>query len=223
MAVPDMKHVVERVRDSRAWDFTTREEFWAYANACALAIHKKDPDFGELIKTQGQNHRIDPLGRRVAVDCVLYRPTGQAWDFIGSAGYGIDPETGKIHENPVSWGTNDPVGFYPPESWRVPYLPPLVIDEEIDEDDLPPATDVDEDITRDFQANVLAELLLIKTKVEENKAAIADLHTRVDTLAENAEKSVREGFQQLLPLLNRPGSIFDLFNPNRDVDKDEKE
>lgn len=112
MSIPNLKHIVQSVRDSHAWDFSIREGLCAYSNAVVVALHEADPDFGHLLKSSGQNHCLEPGGRRRAVDAALYKPTGQAVDFIGNAGVGS--------ANTVTWGTGDPEGKYGPDKWFAP-------------------------------------------------------------------------------------------------------
>jgi hypothetical protein len=107
--------IVQMVRDRGGWDFRTKAGLCAYSNAVVVALHAANPDYGQLLKSEGQNHCVDPLGRNVAVDATLYRPTGQAFDFIGSAGFGDPPP-----ENKVWWGTEDPVGKYSAAEWLEP-------------------------------------------------------------------------------------------------------
>ena len=60
---PDLQHVIQYVRDSQAWDFTTKDGLCAYHNACVYALSTNDPEFGHLVKNEGQNHCTDPAGR----------------------------------------------------------------------------------------------------------------------------------------------------------------
>lgn len=119
--------IVQLVRDRGGWDFRTKAGLCAYSNAVVVALHAADPAYGHLSKSEGQNHCVDPIGRNVAVDAAFYKPTGQAFDFIGSAGYGDPPP-----ENKVWWGTEDPVGKYAPADWLEPVAgapapPPIVV------------------------------------------------------------------------------------------------
>jgi hypothetical protein len=111
MSVPNLKHVVQQVRDAQAWDFSTKEALCAYSNAVVVALHAADPNFGHLKKSAGQNHCTDAEGRFCAVDVALYKPTGQVIDFIGSAGIN--------QPNPVTWNVG-PEGEYPADKWFAP-------------------------------------------------------------------------------------------------------
>lgn len=156
--VPNLKHVIQAVRDSRAWDFSTADGFWAYGSACVLALHRANADFGELSKSSAQNHRIDPLGRYVAVDAALYKPTGQAVDFIGDSGVG--------RPNPVAWSVNDPVGKYGPEKWLAPASSPA--SPPVPPSDSPPGTDPS------------AALVRIVTQLEADIEGLLALHAEVE-------------------------------------------
>lgn len=114
MSVPDLQHIVQAVRDSTAWDFTSKAGLCAYSNAVVNALYAEDSGFGHLTKSEAQNHCTDTLGRRHAVDVALYLNTGQVVDFIQSAGYGVPPP-----ENAVSWNVG-PENEYPPSSWFAP-------------------------------------------------------------------------------------------------------
>lgn len=111
MAVPNLQHVVQAVRDSQPWDFSTKEGLCAYGNAVVVALHAADPAFGHLLKDPGQTHCVDPDGRLCAVDVALHKPTGTVVDFILSAGVGS--------ENKVVWGPG-PAGEYGPDRWFAP-------------------------------------------------------------------------------------------------------
>lgn len=114
MSVPNLQSVVQTVRDSRAWDFTTKTGLCAYSHAVVEALHAADANIGHLVKSEAQNHCTDAQGRRHAVDVALYRPTGQIIDFISSAGFGDPPPA-----NAVTW-TVGPEGEYPETSWFAP-------------------------------------------------------------------------------------------------------
>lgn len=109
--IPNLRHIVQGVRDSRAWDFSSREALCAYSNAVVVALYEADPNFGHLLKTAAQNHCVDPHGRRHAVDVALYRVTGQIVDFIASAGVGSP--------NAVTWQVG-PEGEYSTSQWLLP-------------------------------------------------------------------------------------------------------
>lgn len=111
MSVPNLKHVVQQVRDSQAWDFSTKEALCAYSNAVVMALHAADPNFGHLKKSAGQNHCTDPEGRFCAVDVALHKATGSVVDFIGSAGIN--------QPNPVTWNVG-PEGEYSTDKWFAP-------------------------------------------------------------------------------------------------------
>lgn len=124
----DRSDLVRAVRNSRAWDFRTREELARYNNAVVVALHAADPNWGHLSKSEAQNHSVDPLGRRHAVDAALYKANGQIVDFIGSAGF--DPDNPP--PNPVAWSVG-PEGEYGQDRW----FSPVPFDEEpiFDDDD----------------------------------------------------------------------------------------
>ena len=42
MAVPDLHHIVQQVRDGYAWDFTTEAGLCQYSNAVVVALHATD-------------------------------------------------------------------------------------------------------------------------------------------------------------------------------------
>jgi hypothetical protein len=115
MAVPNLEHIVHGVRNSQTWDFTTKEGLCSYQNAVVCALYAADANFGQLVKTEGQNHCTDPAGRYCATDVALYRPTGQVIDFIASAGYGTPPPS-----NDVTWGVG-PEYEYGSDKWFAPY------------------------------------------------------------------------------------------------------
>ena len=114
MSVPDLEHIVHQVRTSQAWDFATKEGLCQYQNAVVCALYQTDPNFGQLMKSEGQNHCVDPAGRNCAVDCALYKPTGEAIDFVVSAGYGT-PQPG----NEVCWHVHPPDPEYL-DKWFAP-------------------------------------------------------------------------------------------------------
>src|SRR5688500_8618402 len=111
MSVPNLKSVVQSVRDSQQWPFRSKADLSAYTQACIRALHTADEKFGNLIKSEAQNHCRDSQGRRHATDVALYRPTGQIIDFITSAGFEPDPSKPEP-ENAVTWGVGHE-GEYP--------------------------------------------------------------------------------------------------------------
>lgn len=115
MSVPNLRHIVQAVRESRAWDFTTEAGLCAYSDAVVMALHRHDPNFRHLKKRKPQNGCY-PEGsiHGRSVDAALYVPTGQAIDFI------IHAEPGSA--NAVSWGTSDPVGKYAEADGFIPDL-----------------------------------------------------------------------------------------------------
>jgi hypothetical protein len=114
MSVPNLEHVVHSVRNSRTWDFSTKDGLCQYQNAVVCELYANDPNFGQLTKTEGQNHCTDPAGRYCATDVALYKPTGQVIDFIVSAGYGTPPPG-----NEVCWHVG-PEHEYASDSWFAP-------------------------------------------------------------------------------------------------------
>jgi len=112
--MPNLQYVVQQVRDSQAWDFTTKDGLCSYCNACVYALYQVDPGFGHLTKSDGQNHCVDPDGRNCATDVALYKPTGQICDFIVSAGFGTPPPP-----NDVCWFPGE-MNEYPASSWFAP-------------------------------------------------------------------------------------------------------
>ena len=118
MAIPDLKHVVQRVRDSKTWPFRSKADLCAYTHACIVALHEADPNFGNLEKAPAQNHCVDASGRRHATDVALYKTTGQIVDFISSAGFEPDPSLPEP-ENAVSWHEG-PENEYPQSMWYAP-------------------------------------------------------------------------------------------------------
>lgn len=116
--IPDLQHVVQQVRDSKTWPFRSKEQLCAYTQACIKALHAADANFGNLVKSEGQNHCKDSQDRRHAVDVTLWKPTGQIVDFIASADFQPDPDLPEP-ENNVAW-TVGPEGEYPESSWFAP-------------------------------------------------------------------------------------------------------
>lgn len=114
MSVPNLEHIVHGVRNSQTWDFSTKDGLCSYQNAVVVALHATDANFGQLVKTEGQNHCTDPAGRYCATDVALYRPTGQVIDFIVSAGYGTPPPG-----NEVCWHVG-PEYEYTADKWFEP-------------------------------------------------------------------------------------------------------
>lgn len=113
VSLPNLKHVVQSVRDLVEWDFSTQDGLCAYSGAVVTALHATDPDFVYLKKKKPKNGCYPPgANEGRAVDAVLYLPTGQAVDFIINAGPGS--------ANAVTWGTEDPVGKYGPEDGFAP-------------------------------------------------------------------------------------------------------
>lgn len=119
MAVPNLEHVVQAVRDSKHWPFDTKEQLCAYTQACIKALHAVDPNFGNLEKAPAQNHCADSHGRLHATDVSLYKPTGQVVDFISSSGFGFPPDTPYDDQNAVAWHEG-PEGEYPESKWFAP-------------------------------------------------------------------------------------------------------
>ena len=116
--VPNLVTVVQQVRASKIWPFRSKEQLCAYTQAVIKALHATDSNFGNLVKSEGQNHCTDSQGRHHATDVALYKSTGQIVDFISSAGFEPDlskPEPG----NDVTWGVG-PEGEYPESSWFAP-------------------------------------------------------------------------------------------------------
>ena len=124
MAVPDLKHVVQAVRNAGPngqggpWPFRSKEQLCAYTQACIRALYAADSNFGNLKKVPAQNHCTDSQGRLHATDVALYKPTGQIIDFIASAGFEPDPSKPEPG-NGVTWGVG-PEGEYPETSWFAP-------------------------------------------------------------------------------------------------------
>lgn len=116
--VPDLKHIIAAVRNSKPWPFRSAADLCRYANACVVALHEEDPNFGHLEKSAGQSHCTDPLGRLTSRDVALYKSTGQIVDFILSAGFEPDPSMPEP-ANAVAWGVG-PEGEYGPEKWLMP-------------------------------------------------------------------------------------------------------
>lgn len=85
MSVPNYKAEVVKLYNEGDYDLTTKEGSGLFTRDVAAYLHDLDADFGELLKSRGRTHVIDPLGRRVAVDAVLYKKTGQSVDVIGSS------------------------------------------------------------------------------------------------------------------------------------------
>ena len=110
----NLQHIVQHVRDWGSWDFTTKAGLCAYSHAVIVELHSVDPNWGHLVKSEGQNHCVDPLGRNVAVDAALYKATGQIVDFIQGAG-----ERPAGGGNEVAWQVG-PEGEYPLSSWLEP-------------------------------------------------------------------------------------------------------
>lgn len=124
MAVPDLKHVVQQVRNAGPngnggpWPFRSKAQLCAYTQACIRALHAVDPNFGNLRKIPAQNHCEDAQGNLHATDVALYKTTGQIIDFIASAGFEPDPSLPEPG-NGVTWGVG-PEGEYGPEKWFAP-------------------------------------------------------------------------------------------------------
>ena len=153
MSVPDLKYVVQQVRDSKPWPFRSKEQLCAYTQACITALHAVDKDFGNLRKIPAQNHCTDGEGRLHATDVALYKPTGQIIDFIGSAGFEPDetlPEPG----NDVVWSVGHE-GEYPEDKWFAPVGTPPVVDLE-------------------------ARVKSLEAEVAMNKTRMEDINTRFD-------------------------------------------
>jgi hypothetical protein len=79
------KAVVQTIFNKGQYDLTSKEGCGRFTRQVAYELHKLDAGFGELLKSSGRTHVIDRLGRRVAVDAVLYKPTGQSVDIVGSS------------------------------------------------------------------------------------------------------------------------------------------
>lgn len=169
MAVPNLRHIVEQVRSSRPWPFRSKEQLCAYTNACVVALHNADPNFGHLVKTAAQNHCVDSLNRRHATDVALYRPTGQIVDFITSAGFEPDPNKPEP-PNSISWNVG-PEGEYPTSSWFAPAdsgtTPP------------PPPPPPNGDLEAKVAA-LQAEVNTLKAVVENNRVRMEAINTRFD-------------------------------------------
>jgi len=159
--VPNLEYVVWQVRNSQSWDFTTKAGLCQYSNAVVEALYKTNNAFGHLSKTEAQNHCIDSLGRRHAVDVTLYLLTGQVVDFIASAGYGNPPPP-----NDVTWNEG-PIGEYPASSWFSP----------VDDDD-PPSGNLEDRVTElEVDVEVLnAQVIGLQSQITELAHQISDMH-----------------------------------------------
>lgn len=137
MSVPNFKHVIQQVKDSKPWDFTTAAGLCAYTQACIRALHAANPRFGNLVKSQAQNHCVDGLGRRHARDVALYKETGQIVDFIEKS----DPSTNP-DDHGVIWLVG-PENEYPESSWFAPEgVTPGPVDPPVDPPADPPVPPV---------------------------------------------------------------------------------
>jgi hypothetical protein len=174
MSVPNLKAIVQQVRNSRAWDFTMKAGLCAYSNAVVVALHAADPRFIHLGKTASQNHCVDPLGRRHAVDAALFVETGQAMDFIENASFGL-----LRPANNVTWGTKDPVGKYPPDRGFVPVgevPPPPEEEPELPPDPIPPPPS---DLGTQMRLNAInLELEALHDLLESQALQIRELETK---------------------------------------------
>lgn len=151
MAIPTLIAIVQVVRDSRQWDFSSDEGVCAFSHAVVVALHTANADFGHLRKRADQNHCVDPLGRNVAVDVTLYRPTGQVVDFIRNVGPGT--------ENAVAW-TVGPVNEYTVADWLAP------VDREVlDERPAPGDREVSHERLAPVDREVSDERLALHTRV----------------------------------------------------------
>lgn len=79
------KDFVQKIYDEGHYDLTTKGGSGDFTRDVAVRLYELDDNFGELLKSSGRTHVVDSLGRRVAVDAVLYKETGQSIDIIGSS------------------------------------------------------------------------------------------------------------------------------------------
>jgi hypothetical protein len=105
MSIPNHFEVVRRVFEDGRFDLSTKEGCGRFTEACAVALHRIDGEFGHLRKRPAQNQYNGH-----AVDALLYRATGQTVDLIISSG---GPESR------INWLVNEG-DAYSPDMWYPP-------------------------------------------------------------------------------------------------------
>jgi len=170
--LPDLKHVIQQVRDSKQWPFRSKEQLCAYTQACIRALHVVDANFGNLKKAETQNHCKDSLDRLHATDIALYKSTGQIVDFISSAGF--EPDLSKPEpENDVIWGVG-PEGEYPETSWFAPLAGTPPVDPPVEPPVEPPTPSLEPRV-----AALEAQLVEILKQLGSINEGFAQLSTEV--------------------------------------------
>jgi hypothetical protein len=123
-ALPDYRSIVEQVYEGGTYNLANLQGCGVYTQACAKAVHAKDPRFKQLGKKAGRTHVLDPKGRRVAGDAILFvEAPGRAiaCDIVGSSAspdakpswhwdrYGEDGDGHKKGELAYRYTENDAV------------------------------------------------------------------------------------------------------------------
>lgn len=103
--IPNYASVVQHVYATGSFDLSTREGCGAFTEACALALHALNAEFGHLQKQPEQNQ-----WNGHALDAVLYKATGQTVDLILSAPSPASVPQWSVHED----------DDYPPALWIDP-------------------------------------------------------------------------------------------------------
>jgi hypothetical protein len=174
MAVPNYKAIVQKIYDIGTYDLTTKEGCSLFTRDVAAHLYGFDANFGELLKSAGRTHAIDPLGRRVAVDAILYRPTGQAVDVIGSS---ASPKAKP------SWTVDQP--RYTDKDWAIPARagggtgttePPAP-----PPPPPPPATDPEVDTLKEVVSAIIRAIEDLSKDLSNVRVAIAALDERLAT------------------------------------------
>jgi hypothetical protein len=198
MSVPNLKSVVQLVRDSQQWDFTTKEGLCRYSHAVVLALHRADPNFLHLKKRKPKNGCYkEGSNEGHAIDAALYVPTGQAVDFIGSAGVN--------QPNPVSWTLHGD-GEYTSADGYAP------VDEEPGPVDPVPTPDPLEPRVAALEAvvnNLLGVAESLSAVIGANAARMEAINTRFDS--ESRDLNVHK------PLPNYYVSVFGMRIPVREA------
>lgn len=91
MSVPDHSAIIDELFETGHYTLTTHEGLAAFVDACVIALHSQDHNWGHLKKKPGQTQIHGH-----AEDAALYKKpdgTAQAVDFVSGAG-GPNPQPG---------------------------------------------------------------------------------------------------------------------------------
>jgi hypothetical protein len=105
VVIPNRFDVVQRVNREHTHLIQTNslETVTEFLWRVVWALHQEDPRWGFLSKSAGENGTDIPGVGRVAIDAIGYEGEHNSVDIVGSAGDGIDPESGETLGS-IGWG-----------------------------------------------------------------------------------------------------------------------